>query len=48
MKKKHITIMAVISTAFLLGGTALLVKDDAQQAQKNAEIKPYTLTQDVQ
>ena len=40
--------MAVISTAFLLGGTALLVKDDAQQAQKNAEIKPYTLTQDVQ
>ncbi|MDE6730266.1 MAG: class B sortase [Oscillospiraceae bacterium] len=26
----------------------MLLKDDAQQAQKNAEIKPYALTQDVQ
>ena len=48
MKKKTITIVAVISTALLLGGAGLLVKDDAQQAQKNAEIKPYALTQDVQ
>ena len=48
MKKKHITIMAAISAALLFGGTTLLVKDDAQQAQKNAEIKPYALTQDVQ
>ncbi len=47
MKTKN-TIMAVISTALLLGGTFLLVKDDAQQAQKSAEIKPYALTQDVQ
>lgn len=48
MKKKTITIVAAVSAALLFGGTTLLVKDDAQQAQKNAEIKPYALTQDVQ
>ena len=48
MKKKHITIVAVISTALLLGGTALLVKDDVQQTRKNAEIQSYVLTSDVQ
>ncbi len=46
--KKTIIIMAALSAALLFGGTTLLVKDDAQQAQKNAEIKPYALTQDVQ
>lgn len=48
MKKKTITIVVALSAALLFGGTTLLVKDDAQQAQKNAEIKPYALTQDVQ
>ncbi len=47
MKKKHITIVAVISAALLLGGTALLVKDDVQQSRKNAEIQSYALTPDV-
>ncbi|MDE5885613.1 MAG: class B sortase [Oscillospiraceae bacterium] len=46
--KKTIIIMAAVSAALLFGGTTLLLKDDAQQAQKNAEIKPYALTQDVQ
>ncbi len=45
---KKTIIMAAVSVALLLGGTTLLLKDDAQQAQKNAEIKPYALTQDVQ
>lgn len=48
MKKKTITIVAAVSAALLLGGAGLLVKDDAQQARKNSEIKPYALTQDVQ
>ena len=48
MKKKHITIVAVISAALLLRGTALLVKDDVQQSRKNAEIQSYALTPDVQ
>ncbi|MDE6087772.1 MAG: hypothetical protein K2G25_05240, partial [Oscillospiraceae bacterium] len=48
MMKKTIIIVAALSAALLFGGTTLLVKDDAQQAQKNAEIKPYALTQDVQ
>ena len=48
-KKRTITIVAgPFRPPLLLGGAGLLVKDDAQQAQKNAEIKPYALTQDVQ
>ncbi len=46
--KKTIIIVAAISVALLFGGTTLLVKDDVQQTRKNAEIKPYALTQDVQ
>ncbi|MDE6086966.1 MAG: class B sortase, partial [Oscillospiraceae bacterium] len=48
MKMKKTIIMAAVSVALLFGGTTLLLKDDAQQAQKNAEIKPYALTQDMQ
>ena len=48
MKKKTITILVVISTTLLLGGTGLLVKDDAQQSRKNAEIRPYAISEDMQ
>lgn len=48
MKKRTITIAAVISTALLFGGAALLVKDDARQAQKTAAIQPYAPTQEMQ
>lgn len=48
MKKRTLTIAAVISTALLFGGTVWLVKDDARQAQKTAVLEPYTLTQEMQ
>jgi len=48
MKKRTITIAAVISTALLFGGMVLLVRDDARQAQKTAAVQSYGLTQEMQ
>ena len=48
MKKRTITIAAVISTALLFGGVVLLVRDDARQAQKTAAVQSYGPTQEMQ
>ena len=48
MKKRTITIAAVISTALLFGGAVLLVRDDVRQAQKTAAIQSYGLNQEMQ
>lgn len=47
MKKRTITIVAAVSVALLLGGSVMLLKDDAVQMAKSAEIQEFSISEKV-